>query len=71
MVETYVIHSVPILDQMDDDHFAIGDLDGSNAIGSLPPDEGDPHLATAVLLLGMVRELSEDNVLVLRKEVKL
>lgn len=70
MTEEFTIHRVEILDQMDDDHFALADMDRSNALGTIPPEEDESDLAAVVLLLDMIRDLDEDHVLVLRKEVK-
>jgi hypothetical protein len=65
--ETYVIHVVDILDQMDDEHFAIADLSLSNSIGRVN-DEEDSPLTAVVLLLDLVRKLDGDHVLVLRRK---
>lgn len=70
MAEKFTIHRVEILDQMDDDHFALADMDRSNELGNIPEDEDESDLAAVILLLNMISYLDEDHVLVLRKEVK-
>lgn len=60
------VHKAPLLDQMDDDHFALPDLSPENEVGSFRDGEDIQFVAE---LLTVFTQLRDDEVLVIRKDM--
>lgn len=70
MAEEFAIHRVGILGMAESDHYFLGDMTESNKVTDAVEDEDESDFAAVITLLNLVRDLDEDHVLVLRKEVK-